>query len=424
MAARGCRVAASVNRNQSCNLCLHLTFDHRSVRLQGREVAYVVGGDGPTVLLIHGIGGDWRTWEPVLDGLARQHRVVAVDLPGHGGSAKGAGDYSLGALASALRDLGGALGIERATVVGHSLGGGVAMQFAYQFPERCERLVLVSSGGLGPDVGLVLRLATLPGSELFLLLTAPAARSLINLAASAGRALGIRPAADAEFYARTFATLADPETRAAFLGTLRGVVGTRGQLVDARDRLYLAEHMPTLIVWGEHDAVLPVDHGHAAQEAMPGIRLEIFKDAGPPSSTTRCASSTPSRTSWRAPTPPHSPPSAGRSSCASTENASKSDVAGDRRWMTLADSQQQRMLERLRRAGDQPIALAELRATGIDFPGAVLSELELNGYTIERVHDHGRLLGVRLLEPKPPDTSPAHPRHRWPWRTGGKRRTT
>ena len=257
-----------------------MKLDHRSVRLHGRKVAYVDGGEGPILLLIHGIGGDWRTWEPVLDGLARQHRVVAVDLPGHGGSAKGAGDYSLGALASALRDLGGALGIERATVIGHSLGGGIAMQFSYQFPERCERLVLVSSGGLGPDVGLVLRLATLPGSELFLSLTAPAARSLINLAASAGRALRLRPAYDAEFYARTFAALADPETRAAFLGTLRGVVGTRGQLVDARDRLYLAQHMPTLIVWGERDAVLPVDHGHAAQEAMPGSRLEIFQDAG------------------------------------------------------------------------------------------------------------------------------------------------
>ena len=154
------------------------------------------------------------------------------------------------------------------------------MQFAYQFPERCERLVLVSSGGLGPDVGLVLRLATLPGSELFLSLTAPAARSLINLAASAGRALRLRPAYDAEFYARTFAALADPQTRAAFLGTLRGVVGTRGQLVDARDRLYLAQHMPTLIVWGARDAVLPVDHAQVAQEAMPSSRLEIFEDAG------------------------------------------------------------------------------------------------------------------------------------------------
>ena len=256
------------------------TLDHRSVRLHGREIAYVVGGEGPTLFLIHGIGGDWRTWEPVLDGLARQHRVVAVDLPGHGGSAKGPGDYSLGSLASALRDLGGALGIERATVIGHSLGGGVSMQFAYQFPERCERLVLVSSGGLGPDVGLLLRLATLPGSELVLSLTAPAARTVIDLAASAGRVLRLRAAYDAAFYARTFSALADPETRAAFLGTLRGVVGTGGQLVDARDRLYLAAHMPTLIVWGERDAVLPVEHAHAAQEAIPGSRLEIFENAG------------------------------------------------------------------------------------------------------------------------------------------------
>jgi pimeloyl-ACP methyl ester carboxylesterase len=255
-------------------------LDHSSVSLHGRDLAYVSGGDGPPLLLIHGIGGDWRTWEPVLEGLAQRHRVVAVDLPGHGGSAKGAGDYSLGALASALRDLCGALGIDRATVVGHSLGGGIAMQFSYQFPERCERLVLLSSGGLGPDVGLPLRLATLPGSALVLSVAAPAARSLITIAASAGRTLRLRPAPDVEFYARTFAALADADTRAAFLGTLRSVVGTRGQLVDARDRLYLAQHMPTLIIWGARDAVLPVGHGHAAHEAMPGSVLEIFEDAG------------------------------------------------------------------------------------------------------------------------------------------------
>ena len=283
--ADGCAGLSSGGHGQTVTgnvtfVYMSTTLVHASARLHGREVAYVAGGEGPTLLLIHGIGGDWRTWEPVLDGLARQHHVVAVDLPGHGGSAKGAGDYSLGALASALRDLGGALGLERATVVGHSLGGGIAMQFAYQFPERCERLVLVSSGGLGPDVGLVLRLATLPGSELFLSLTAPAARYVIDLVASAGRWLRLRPAADAEHYARAYAALAEPETRAAFLGTLRGVVGTRGQLVDARDRLYLAEHMPTLIVWGERDGVLPVEHGHAAQEAMPGSRLELFENAG------------------------------------------------------------------------------------------------------------------------------------------------
>jgi pimeloyl-ACP methyl ester carboxylesterase len=255
-------------------------LDPATVSLHGRDVAYVSGGDGPPLLLIHGIGGDWRTWEPVLEGLARRHRVVAVDLPGHGDSAKGAGDYSLGALASALRDLCGALGIGRATVIGHSLGGGVAMQFSYQFPERCERLVLVSSGGLGPDVGLPLRMAVLPGSGLVLSVAAPAVRSLIGAAASAGRALRLHPSPEVAFYARTFSALADSDTRSAFLGTLRGVVGRRGQLVDARDRLYLAEHMPTLIVWGERDAMLPVSHGQAAHEAMPGSVLEVFEGAG------------------------------------------------------------------------------------------------------------------------------------------------
>jgi pimeloyl-ACP methyl ester carboxylesterase len=251
-----------------------------TIRIHGRDLAYVEAGEGPPLLLVHGIGGDWQTWEPVLAPLAASHRVIAVDLPGHGGSAKGAGDYSLGGMANVLRDLMAALGLERATLIGHSLGGGIAMQFAYQYPERCERLVLVSSGGLGPDVGLILRAATLPGSELFLQLTAPAARSVIGCASGVASFLRIKPAADAAFYGRAFAALAEPETRAAFLGTLRGVVNRSGQLVDARDRLYLAETMPTLIVWGERDAVIPVDHGHEAHEAMPGSRLEVFEGAG------------------------------------------------------------------------------------------------------------------------------------------------
>ena len=257
-----------------------MMFEPSTIRLHGRELNYVVAGDGPPLLLVHGVAGDWRTWEPVIEDLARTHEVIAVDLPGHGASDAGAGDYSLGGLANVLRDLIGSLGHERVTMVGHSLGGGIAMQFAYQFPERVERLILVSSGGLGPDVGLILRAATLPGSELFLALTAPAAKSVLDVLSIAGRALRIRPDQDAAFYARGFTALAHPGTRAAFLATLRAVVGRQGQIVDARDRLYLAREMPTLIVWGEHDAVLPVEHAYGAHEAMTGSRLEIFENAG------------------------------------------------------------------------------------------------------------------------------------------------
>ena len=209
-------------------------------------------------------------WEPVLDGLARNHHVLAIDLPGHGGSAKGPGDYSLGALASALRDLGGALGLDRATVIGHSLGGGIAMQFAYQYPERCERLVRAGAGVLGPDVGLVLRLATLPGSEFFLSLTAPAARRLVDLAGGAGRLLRLRAARTPSITPARTQRSPSPSRGRRFLGRSAGWSERAEQLVDARDRLYLAEHMPTLIVWGERDGVLPVDHGQAAPRGYSG----------------------------------------------------------------------------------------------------------------------------------------------------------
>src|SRR5438105_1742084 len=127
------------------------------ITIHGHQVAYRAAGDGPPVLLIHGIAGASTTWAHVLPLLARNQTVVAPDLLGHGESAKPRGDYSLGAYASGIRDLMAALGHDRATIVGHSLGGGVAMQFAYQFPERCERLVLVASGGLGKEVSPLLK---------------------------------------------------------------------------------------------------------------------------------------------------------------------------------------------------------------------------------------------------------------------------
>jgi pimeloyl-ACP methyl ester carboxylesterase len=174
-----------------------------------------------------------------------------------------------------------ALGHRRATVVGHSLGGGVAMQLAYQFPERCERLVLVSSGGLGTEVHVLLRAATLPGSDFVLpLLTG---RRVFNAGTAVANALGrigLRAGPDLAEMVRGYGSLSDADARAAFLHTLRAVIDPGGQRVSATDRLYLAEEMPTLIVWGRRDPLIPARHAGVAHRAMPGSRMEVFDDAG------------------------------------------------------------------------------------------------------------------------------------------------
>jgi pimeloyl-ACP methyl ester carboxylesterase len=250
--------------------------------LHGHRVSYrIAGEEGPVILLIHGITGSSVQWEPVMDLLGSDFRLVAPDLLGHGQSAKPRGDYSLGAYASGLRDLMAWLDLPASTVIGHSLGGGVAMQFAYQFPDRCERLGLVSSGGLGREVSSLLRAATLPGAEFVLPLIAA------NWSRSAGVAvsdfigrLGLRVGADIAEIGRGYASLIDGEARSAFLHTLRAVIEPGGQRVSAVDRLYLAEEMPSLIVWGRRDPLIPVAHAEIAHEAMPGSRLEIFEEAG------------------------------------------------------------------------------------------------------------------------------------------------
>jgi pimeloyl-ACP methyl ester carboxylesterase len=253
-----------------------MAFELQHVSIHGHDVRYRRGGQGPVILLVHGIAGSSRTWREVMPSLAASHEVIAPDLLGHGESAKPIGDYSLGAYASGLRDLLGVLDVPRATVVGHSLGGGVAMQLAYQHPEVCERLVLVGSGGLGREVSWMLRLLAVPGSELLMpLIFPPFLRDRGN---DVGRMLherGVRSARIDEMW-RSYASLADSPNRRAFLRTLRAVVDPGGQVVSAMDRLYLAAGLPTLIVWGDRDDIIPVSHAHAAHAAIPGSRLEIF----------------------------------------------------------------------------------------------------------------------------------------------------
>lgn len=253
----------------------------QKITIHGHEVAYRTAGSGPVVLLIHGMAGSATTWKHVMPALAQRFTVVAPDLPGHGESDKLVGDCSLGAFASTLRDLLVALGHERATVVGQSLGGGIAMQLAYQYPERCERLVLVGSGGLGSEVNALLKALSIPGSSMVLQLAcATPIRGTIDAIARAASGVGLRPApATAELW-RSYSSLADDETRRAFLRTLRSVIDTRGQAVSAADRLHLAAEMPTLIVWGDADPIIPVEHAYAAHEAIPGSRLEIFEGVG------------------------------------------------------------------------------------------------------------------------------------------------
>jgi pimeloyl-ACP methyl ester carboxylesterase len=240
-----------------------------------------MAGEGPPLVLIHGIGDSSATWAGLIPDLARTHTVIAPDLLGHGASDKPRADYSVAAYANGVRDLLTTLGIESATLLGHSLGGGVAMQFAYQFPERTERLVLVGAGGVGREVNPVLRLVSLPGAHLLLsTLRLPGMRLQVGLAVRMMKLLDTDLGQDAPELLTLVDALPDETARNAFIRTLRAVVDWRGQVVTMLDRCYLTEGMPTMLLWGDRDSVVPVRHAFGAHEAMPGSRLEIFEGAG------------------------------------------------------------------------------------------------------------------------------------------------
>jgi pimeloyl-ACP methyl ester carboxylesterase len=250
-------------------------------RIHGYRRAFRMAGEGPPLLLLHGISDNSETWLPVMDALARRHTVIAPDLLGHGSSDKPRADYSVAAFSNGVRDLLDVLGVEQATVVGHSLGGGVAAQFAYQYPERVERLALVSSGGVAREVSAVLRLAAAPLSEFALWpFRLPGAGLAQRLGTEVLRRSGHDLGRDADDLQRVLSRLPDAAARGAFTRTLRAVVDWRGQLVTMLDRCYLAETMPVLIIWGDHDGVIPVHHAHVAHAAMPTSELVIFDGAG------------------------------------------------------------------------------------------------------------------------------------------------
>lgn len=255
-------------------------IEHKFIDIHGERLAYYDEGSGDALLLIHGMAGSSATWREILPQLAKKYRVIAPDLLGHGQSAKPRTDYSLGAFAVGLRDLLDELEVDSATVVGHSLGGGIAMQFLYQHPTYCQRLVLISSGGLGRDVGWILRLLSAPGAELVMPMIAPgfvlrAGDSVKSWLTS----MGLRSPRGAEIW-NAYSSFSDAQTRESFLRTLRSVVDYRGQSVSALNRLTHKAELPTLAIWGEDDTIIPVDHAYAALEARPDCRLEVLPGVG------------------------------------------------------------------------------------------------------------------------------------------------
>ncbi|WP_250323908.1 alpha/beta fold hydrolase [Williamsia sp. CHRR-6] len=271
-----------------------------SARVQYRTIhgyrrAFRMAGSGPALLLIHGIGDNSSSWSEVIDLLSPHFTVIAPDLLGHGLSDKPRADYSVAAYANGMRDLLSVLGIRRVTVIGHSLGGGVAMQFCYQFPEYVERLALVAAGGVTKDVNPVLRLLAMPGfSQVLAGLRVPgvlpagerAARYTTALA-RATRAdrlagpIGLRAVMhEMPEIGRIVSGLADPTAHSAFIRTLRAVVDWRGQVVTMLDRSYLTARLPVQVIWGTRDTVIPYDHALLAHSAIPHSLLETFDDAG------------------------------------------------------------------------------------------------------------------------------------------------
>ncbi|MDV7175215.1 alpha/beta hydrolase [Gordonia amicalis] len=257
--------------------------------IHGYRRAYRIAGSGPALLLIHGIGDNSSTWDEVIPILAQHYTVIAPDLLGHGLSDKPRADYSVPAFANGMRDLLVVLGHSKVTVVGHSLGGGVAMQFCYQFPRFVERLVLVAAGGVTREVNPALRLISLPVVHQALsALRIPGVVPGLRVAAKAAPVLPFAPAsatparllADHEDLMRVLGGLADPTACSAFLRTLRAVVDWRGQSVTMLDRSYLTERLPVLLVWGDEDIVIPYHHAELAHSAIPHSELETFVGSG------------------------------------------------------------------------------------------------------------------------------------------------
>ncbi|HEY0888276.1 MAG TPA: alpha/beta fold hydrolase [Nocardioides sp.] len=255
------------------------------VTVHGHRRAYVLAGPppgtAPALLLLHGLACDHTTWDGVIEELATTYTVLAPDFLGHGQSDKPRADYSVAGYANGMRDLLTILGIDKVSVVGHSFGGGVAMQFAYQFPERTERLMLVDPGGLGREVTALIRTITLPGWQtLMATATLPGIRHVETTAMRMLAPVYPSYTRDLGEIADIVETWRDPRTRRAIVHLVRAAIDWRGQVLSMRDRAYLTEHMPVHVVWGAEDRVIPASHAEAVREMAPTAEVTVLPNCG------------------------------------------------------------------------------------------------------------------------------------------------
>lgn len=251
----------------------------RYVKINGIKTRYWAAGDkGPAILLVHGLGGFIENWVYNIGPLAKSHRVYAMDLPGFGLSDKTPLTRDLKVLVRFIADFMEAFSIEKASLIGNSLGGGLVLQFAIDYPDKVDKLVLVDNAGMGRGVIADFKLCSLPLIGELSVRTSRKGTAVLWRKIVYDSSL-VTP----ELVDLSFRLASQPGAKKALLAALRAgidIFGQRGDLV--RQLLDSLKNIkkPVLVTWGDRDRIIPVAHARTAVEKIAGARLELFDRCG------------------------------------------------------------------------------------------------------------------------------------------------
>ncbi len=237
-------------------------IENKTIKVDGLDTHYYIAGQGEPLVAIHGGGGDARTWRRNISELSSKYTVYAPDLPGYGGSQPLSGKYYIPELSDFVEKFTGALGLEKFNLVGHSLGGGVALNYALKFPAKIKKLVLVSSLCLGSEIAFWVKLLSVPALIRFLggifVFGFKFVKWLVSHLNPAKYILPLTPAS-------------------MLVGV--SISDLHRQTLVLEQRLPEVK-MPTLLIWGGRDPVVPVKQAYRAARAIPDCRVEVFKNRG------------------------------------------------------------------------------------------------------------------------------------------------